>query len=223
MFKRLFSDNRIFIAAVCLLVFIAAGLLYLQTVKRDAQREVQRTQEIVTQRQTPTTQAQPARPKPPPPGETAETGHWHGDVWHTQPHEAPAEGQRIAQEPLADTNVQGAPVIAQQANGQIDAPTQEASPRTQETGEARLYGPEWAEWFKKEMEISDELTRIEQKLADALEAIDAETEAEFKREMRRILSEIDAEMGEAVKRQQAHQSKEPGRNSGDTSQRSQNE
>ena len=28
-----------------------------------------------------------ASPKPPPPGETAESGHWHGDEWHATPHE----------------------------------------------------------------------------------------------------------------------------------------
>ena len=26
-------------------------------------------------------------PKPPPPGETAQGGHWHGDEWHATPHE----------------------------------------------------------------------------------------------------------------------------------------
>lgn len=26
-------------------------------------------------------------PKPPPPGETYETGHWHGDEWHAEAHE----------------------------------------------------------------------------------------------------------------------------------------
>ena len=26
-------------------------------------------------------------PKPPPPGETHATGHWHGDEWHSEPHE----------------------------------------------------------------------------------------------------------------------------------------
>ena len=29
-------------------------------------------------------------PKLPPPGETAESGHWHGDVWHAEPHETHA-------------------------------------------------------------------------------------------------------------------------------------
>ena len=29
----------------------------------------------------------PDPPKPPPPRETAESGHWHGDEWHADPHE----------------------------------------------------------------------------------------------------------------------------------------
>ena len=31
--------------------------------------------------------ATPQTPKPPPPGETHETGHWHGDYWHAVSHE----------------------------------------------------------------------------------------------------------------------------------------
>ncbi len=36
-----------------------------------------------------------SKPKPPPPGETHESGHWHGDEWHAEPHEthAPAPQQ----------------------------------------------------------------------------------------------------------------------------------
>lgn len=30
---------------------------------------------------------QPTTLKPPPPGETYETGHWHGDEWHSEAHE----------------------------------------------------------------------------------------------------------------------------------------
>ena len=36
------------------------------------------------------------KPKPPPPGETHESGHWHGDEWHAEPHgktQAPAPPQ----------------------------------------------------------------------------------------------------------------------------------
>ncbi|MDE0424696.1 MAG: hypothetical protein OXN25_07505 [Candidatus Poribacteria bacterium] len=78
MFNRLLSQNRIFTALVLVLVFVASGLLYLNTVKRQADRDLQRTQERLN------------ASKPPPPGETAESGHWHGDEWHTGSHETPA-------------------------------------------------------------------------------------------------------------------------------------
>ena len=209
MFKQLLSDNRLFTAAVCLLVFIAGGLLYLQTVKQEANRDVQRTQEIVKQQLPPKTEA-----KPLPPGETAETGHWHGDVWHTGRHDSPAEGQRIAQEPLADTKVQGAPVIAQQANGQIDAPTQESSQPTQEAGEA-VYGPgSFGEWLKKDMELSAKDFQLIKKLANVLpdtaegwEHLRADDQ--LNREVKRKLDEIEGELGEAVRAYNAHQKKKP--------------
>ncbi|MDE0427383.1 MAG: hypothetical protein OXN25_21215 [Candidatus Poribacteria bacterium] len=76
MFNRLLSKNRVFMALVLAVVFAASGLLYLNTVKRQATLDFQRTQERVN------------APKPPPPGETAQSGHWHGDVWHAEPHEA---------------------------------------------------------------------------------------------------------------------------------------
>ena len=78
MFKQLLSDNRIFVGLVCLLVFIAAGLLYLNRVKSQARRDIQRTQEIVEQLQTPTTERQ-----------TTTGGHYHPDgTYHPEPHEA---------------------------------------------------------------------------------------------------------------------------------------
>ena len=88
MWKQLLSDNRLFTAAVCLLVFIAGGLLYLQTVKQEAKRDVQRTQEIVEQRQTPQPQTQPA--------ETG-GGHYHADgTYHAEPHQTPAPTEGVA-------------------------------------------------------------------------------------------------------------------------------
>jgi hypothetical protein len=44
-----------------------------------------------------------AGPKPPPPGETTETGHWHGDQWHAEPHE-------IAETPLPKSKWQSGDV-----------------------------------------------------------------------------------------------------------------
>lgn len=159
----------------------------------------------------------PANPKPPPPGETAESGHWHGDEWHAEPHsETPEVSAGAVSEPhtpqnAADitTEVRDTSLMVQPANGQIGAPTQETSQPTQEADKV-FYGPhEWGAWFKKEVELSEKLTQVQQKLADALSAIDAETEAEYKREMRRIFAEIDAEMTEALRLHRAHQEKEP--------------
>ena len=214
MLKQLLSDNRLFTAAVCLLVFVAGGLIYLQSVKHQATRDVQRTQESVKQQLPPKTEAQPARPKPPPPGETAESGHWHGDVWHTGRHDSPAQGQRIAQEPLADTKVQGAPVIAEQANGQISAPTQEVSLRTQETGEA-VYGPgSFDEWLTKNMELMTKDFQALKKVADILPDTaegweHLRNDEQLKRELFRKLDEIEVEVGEAVRAYNAHQKKKP--------------
>lgn len=49
MLKQLLSDNRLFSALVCVLVFIAGGLIYLQTVKHQTTQDIQRTQKIVEQ------------------------------------------------------------------------------------------------------------------------------------------------------------------------------
>ena len=92
MFKQLLSDKRIFGAIVCVIVFVAGGLLYLNAVKQKAARDVQRTQETITQQQTPKTEAQPQNPIV---SET-EHGHTHADgTFHAQPHEVsdtPTEG-----------------------------------------------------------------------------------------------------------------------------------
>ena len=60
---------------IALLAVMVYGLFYEQ--KKSNQEPMTNTVEI----EQPTTQ------KPPPPGETAESGHWHGDVWHAKPHE----------------------------------------------------------------------------------------------------------------------------------------
>lgn len=77
MFKQLLSDNRIFAGLVCLLVFIAVGLVYLNRVKRQSARDIQRTQERVKRLETRQTEAQPDS-----------GGHYHPDgTYHAGPHE----------------------------------------------------------------------------------------------------------------------------------------
>lgn len=36
-------------------------------------------------------------PKPPPPGESAKGGHWHGDIWHAEPHAHVIDAQVVEQ------------------------------------------------------------------------------------------------------------------------------
>ena len=65
---------------IVLLAVVFSGLLYSQKTHQDAVKIIK-----------------PVAAKPPPPGETAESGHWHGDHWHAAPpHETPV-AQPIAQ------------------------------------------------------------------------------------------------------------------------------
>ena len=96
MFKQLLSDNRVFAGIVCLLVFIAAGLVYLDHVKSQANRDVQRTQENVKQWN--------ARRNPQ--AQTEAGGHYHPDgTFHVGPHEsdAPSETATTPVAPQTDT------------------------------------------------------------------------------------------------------------------------
>lgn len=71
--------KKIWIPIVSVIVIaMGCGLYYRQKTANQEPIKIYKAVEI----------EQPAsQPKPPPPGETHETGHWHGDEWHTQPHE----------------------------------------------------------------------------------------------------------------------------------------
>ena len=75
--------NRLFIGVLvfALLLLMGCGLYYGRKVATQAPVKVYKPVEVET------------KPKPPPPGETAESGHWHGDEWHAEPHEAPPTAQ----------------------------------------------------------------------------------------------------------------------------------
>ena len=63
---------RIWIPILVLLVIaMGCGLFYGRKVANQEPIKIYKTTEVET------------KPKPPPPGETYETGHWHGDVWHS--------------------------------------------------------------------------------------------------------------------------------------------
>ena len=74
---------------------------------------------------------QPATPKPPPPGETAESGHWHGDVWHTQPHAADTPSAPVESEAPRRTGVSpGAPAVSKDVPPHVSTTPEAASGRT---------------------------------------------------------------------------------------------
>ncbi len=83
MLKALFR-NRLFFGIFIfgLLVVMGCGLFYGRKVAKQASVKVYKPVEV----------KRASEPKPPPPGETAESGHWHGDEWHSEPHETEVSG-----------------------------------------------------------------------------------------------------------------------------------
>ena len=73
-------DKKILIPIliIAVLAVMVYGLLHGQKVATQGAVKVDKPVEV----ESPAT-----APKPPPPGETHETGHWHGDEWHAEPHE----------------------------------------------------------------------------------------------------------------------------------------
>ena len=65
---------------IVLLAVMGCGLFYNSRVSTQEPVKFYKRVEVETS----------ATPKPLPPGETAESGHWHGDEWHAEPHETPS-------------------------------------------------------------------------------------------------------------------------------------
>ena len=63
----------------------------------------------------------PAAPKPPPPGETHATGHWHGDEWHSEPHETHPPPAEVHQPPPSPESAAEETPDALQAPPQLPA------------------------------------------------------------------------------------------------------
>ena len=179
MFKRLLSNNRLFAGIVCFLVFIAAGLLYLNHVKSQARRDIQRTQEIVEEwnaRRNPQTQ-------------TEAGGHSHPDgTFHAGPHEshapptAPVETdapRRVAVSP-------GAPAVSKDVPPHVSTTPEAASGRTLDPQTQLKIDTLYAEVDRLSAEStvwSNKLYAESQELLKENEAIKAEINK--RREMRR--------------------------------------
>ena len=197
--KDVFLQRVIFGTLLFLVCIIAFGIVSLKHIKSQAQNAVAET----------TTQVQSLKgnpPKTPPLGKTvSESGHWHGDEWHADPHEDVLP-------PIIEAGLSPAPSAGptEGQSAQVDAQIPESSARIQEFGKA-VYGPKFAEWFKKDVEISEKLIQVHQKLADALSSIKADnkTDEQFKRAMRRVLAETEAEMEDLERQYREHQEKRP--------------
>ena len=200
MFHRLLSKNRFFMALVLVLVFVASGLFYLNTVKRQATRDIQSTQERVN------------APKPPPPGETAESGHWHGDEWHAEP-DAPVEvSEAEVSEPATPaelTDVQGGSSPVAPVNAETTAQGQESSPPTrtpQEEAEIQRRWREWQAWTKKAQELRVKFSQVS-KLNTALMPKTAEEAERYKtdKEWQRKAQEATDKYDEVLEMRQEHE------------------
>ena len=111
----------------------------------------------------------PQTPKPPPPGETAESGHWHGDHWHAAPpHETPVAAPEAEADPsptpVAElTEVQDTATGAQHA---IPAVQDDLPPLTaQEDTEIER---QWREWVDKDYELRVKVSQAHQAWSDLI-------------------------------------------------------
>ncbi len=198
------KQKRFWIPILSVLVIaMGCGLFYGRKVANQAPVKVYKPVDV----------QQSATPKPPPPGETAENGHWHGDEWHAEPHDthAPAEVSEVDAElatPPADrTEVQGAPVGAPPINAQTGTQGQDSS---QTTLEDPAVARAWRAWSKKMDELSEESARA----GRAHTALLPGTEDELERykadpEWQRKLNEALAEAAKASVMLKAHMAKNP--------------
>ena len=183
--------KKIWIPILCVFVIaMGCGLFYGRKVANQEPVKVYK----------PASVEQPATPKPPPPGESYETGHWHGDEWHSEPHDTPTE----AQQPTAEA--QDGRGIAEPVNAQTGAPMpggsetvvpsanlSESSQRTQTPLEA--YDAELKLWSDKYSELSHELLKASREAT----ALIPGTEEELKRfekdpELQRKFNEANAKV-----------------------------
>ena len=192
-------------------VMICAVSLYILTTQADKEPiKISKPVEVST----------PVSPKPPAQGETTESGHWHGDQWHAEPHDPPAQPQQVEPGPpplIESAEVQGTPVGAQSINEPIIKQAVRNGnvtlfyARTQEYHDAVK---KWQDWHKK----FDELFALQMQAGDMLINALPETEAEakrydndkqFKKEVTRKAREALDKSSEMAEMIRAHEAKKP--------------
>ena len=190
---------------IVLLAVVGCGLFYS---KRIAQQERVNVHKPIEVEQPPTS-------KPPPPGETAESGHWHGDVWHAEPHKPVAVSEaELTTPPTELTEAQSTPVGAQQVNAQSPAPMQDSSrTRTpQEEAEIQRQWKVWREWENQYSELGDERLQLEHEYTELLAQTEDErfkTDENFQRELGRKRGEVFEKIAQVDEKMKALEKTKP--------------
>lgn len=182
---------------VFIVVIAAAGFVILQTLPPKDPIIIYKAVDVET------------KPKPPPPGETYETGHWHGDEWHANDAHAPVE---VATPVDAQIAQPVNPQLQDPANAQIPAPTQdpsEESTRTrtpQETAEIQRQWREWKAWEDKQSELAEEFLQVVDLNTPLLPKTPEEAERyQTDKEWQRKVQEATDKYDEVLERMQAHE------------------
>ena len=128
MLRDLLSNRAILGGLVFCVVLVGCTQFYSWQVRRTSQEELERTTRTVQQlkKQNETRAAEVE--KPPPPGETVQSGHWHGDKWHaTEPHrqdtlpttslETPEPKVLSGESPPADASLTQLKVVKEKIDG----------------------------------------------------------------------------------------------------------
>ncbi|MYA58820.1 hypothetical protein F4X88_21295, partial [Candidatus Poribacteria bacterium] len=76
--------KKFWIPVLLVLIGVAIGVTFWEYQQVASQAPVKIISPVTAD---PVDTSKPATPKPPPPGETYESGHWHGEEWHAEPHE----------------------------------------------------------------------------------------------------------------------------------------
>lgn len=155
-----------------------------------------------------------AKPKPPPPGETHETGHWHGDEWHANDAHAPVE---VSEAETSEPATPAAPTEVQGGSGNINAVKAQVTPlgkpessirtRTpQEMAEIQRQWREWQAWTKKAQELRVKFSEVS-KLNTALMPETAEEAERYKtdKEWQRKVQEATDKYDEVLEMMQEHE------------------
>ena len=187
---------------ILVLVVIGLGLFYGRQVATQEPVKVYKPVDV----------SKPATPKPPPPGETAESGHWHGDEWHSQPHDthAPAQPQHgdVSEVEAERTEVQGAPVGGPQVGAQPPAPMQDSShTRTpQEETEIQRQWREWSKWTDKAQELRRKILQAHQAWSGLMpESVEAAERYQTDKEWQRKAQEAADKYDEVLEMMKEHE------------------